>query len=189
LFGYDKKIVNELYVDFNDTNKLSTYILAEESQELCCGRYFAYAFEENEELIYAEWLLPMKLKRAEDNSVIDTAVKYDAHEQMKIHGTSPALTYYSPHNELVTLAHIHRPGDRRTSEYALHGHHYTHVFIAYVGERAFRTPAGATTGYIRITRFVLCRSVATRRTVCVEAKRAVIVLIANSLHQQQQVRC
>ena len=33
-------------------------------------------------------------------------------------------------SELLGIAHFHRPENRGTSEYAMHGHHYTHTFFA-----------------------------------------------------------
>jgi len=55
-------------------------------------------------------------------------------------------------------------------------------------ERAVRTPAGTTTRYFLIARFAIGgRYVAQRCTVCGEAKRAVIVLIANSFHRRADI--
>ncbi len=61
----------------------------------------------------------------------------------------------------------------------------------YVGEREKRASrsntVGATTQKIRIVLYALrWAGIAYQRTVCVEAKRAVIVLIANSLHQRKK---
>jgi len=66
-------------------------------------------------------------------------------------------------------------------------------YVAWRGakRRAVRTPAEATTRHIRIARlairWLLCR-VAQRCAVRVEVKRAIFVLVANSLRHQQQVR-
>jgi hypothetical protein len=46
-----------------------------------------------------------------------------------IHGTNGYMVPLSSSGELLGIAHFHRPEDRKSSEYALHGHHYTHVFF------------------------------------------------------------
>jgi hypothetical protein len=37
--------------------------------------------------------------------------------------------------ELLGIAHFHRPEHRKESNYALHGHHYTHAFFTIARER------------------------------------------------------
>jgi len=46
-----------------------------------------------------------------------------------IHGTNGYMIPLATTGELLGIAHFHRPEDRRPSEYALHGHHYTHAFF------------------------------------------------------------
>eukprot|EP00549_Striatella_unipunctata_P017093 CAMPEP_0118697340 /NCGR_PEP_ID=MMETSP0800-20121206/14435_1 /TAXON_ID=210618 ORGANISM="Striatella unipunctata, Strain CCMP2910" /NCGR_SAMPLE_ID=MMETSP0800 /ASSEMBLY_ACC=CAM_ASM_000638 /LENGTH=198 /DNA_ID=CAMNT_0006596727 /DNA_START=82 /DNA_END=678 /DNA_ORIENTATION=- len=46
-----------------------------------------------------------------------------------IHGTNGYMVPIpDSDNELLGIAHFHRPHKRTTSKYALHGHHYTHAF-------------------------------------------------------------
>jgi len=52
---------------------------------------------------------------------------------------------------------------------------------------AVRTPEGATPRHTRIARFAIKRRVAQQCTACVEAKRAIFVLEANSVRHQLQV--
>jgi len=46
-----------------------------------------------------------------------------------IHGTNGYMIPLTTTGELLGIAHFHRPEDRRPSQYALHGHHYTHAFF------------------------------------------------------------
>ena len=46
-----------------------------------------------------------------------------------IHGTNGYMVPLPSTGELLGIAHFHRPEDRKSSDHALHGHHYTHVFF------------------------------------------------------------
>lgn len=46
-----------------------------------------------------------------------------------IHGTNGYLVPLASTGELLGIAHFHRPEDRKKSDYALHGHHYTHALF------------------------------------------------------------
>ena len=46
-----------------------------------------------------------------------------------IHGTNGYLVPLPSSGELLGIAHFHRPENRKESNYALHGHHYTHSFF------------------------------------------------------------
>lgn len=46
-----------------------------------------------------------------------------------IHGTNGYLVPLPSSGELLGIAHFHRPEHRKESNYALHGHHYTHAFF------------------------------------------------------------
>ncbi|KAL7536481.1 hypothetical protein ACHAWF_005476 [Thalassiosira exigua] len=46
-----------------------------------------------------------------------------------IHGTNGYMVPLSSSGELFGIAHFHRPENRKSSQFALHGHHYTHVFF------------------------------------------------------------
>ena len=46
-----------------------------------------------------------------------------------IHGTNGYMVPLTSTGELMGIAHFHRPEHRKESEYALHGHHYTHAFF------------------------------------------------------------
>jgi hypothetical protein len=55
-----------------------------------------------------------------------------------IHGTNGFLIPLKQTSELLGIAHFHRPDKRDTSEYALHGHHYTHAFFTILHSREGR---------------------------------------------------
>lgn len=46
-----------------------------------------------------------------------------------IHGTNGYMVPLVSTGELMGIAHFHRPEHRKESEYALHGHHYTHALF------------------------------------------------------------
>ena len=46
-----------------------------------------------------------------------------------IHGTNGYMVPLPSTGELLGMAHFHRPENRRKSDFALHGHHYTHALF------------------------------------------------------------
>jgi len=96
---------------------------------------------------------------------------------------SVITTYYS-HNELVTQANALLSMLLLNLFIQLLG-----VHAQYVGEASepFEHAQGQPHGIFDAQFAIDRRHVATRRDICVEVKRAVIALVANSLHQQQQV--
>ncbi|KAL7443583.1 hypothetical protein ACHAXH_005953 [Discostella pseudostelligera] len=63
-----------------------------------------------------------------------------------IHGTNGYMIPLATTGELLGIAHFHRPEDRRPSEYALHGHHYTHAFFTIARDDAVTNGDNSTTG-------------------------------------------
>jgi len=51
-----------------------------------------------------------------------------------IHGTNGYMVPLPSTIELLGVAHFHRPEDRKSSEHALHGHHYTHALFTIARE-------------------------------------------------------
>ncbi|KAL9189648.1 hypothetical protein ACHAXT_009323 [Thalassiosira profunda] len=51
-----------------------------------------------------------------------------------IHGTNGYMVPLPSTGELLGIAHFHRPEDRKSSDFALHGHHYTHAFFTIARE-------------------------------------------------------
>lgn len=75
-------------------------------------------------------------KISSDKNVIDLMpVKEDVRRFLKgkkkshIHGTNGYMLPLHSSYELMGIAHFHRPEGRDSSEYAKHGHHYTHAFF------------------------------------------------------------
>ena len=52
-----------------------------------------------------------------------------------IHGTNGYMIPLPSTGELLGIAHFHRPEHRKESNYALHGHHYTHAFFTIAREQ------------------------------------------------------
>ena len=61
-----------------------------------------------------------------------------------IHGTNGYLVPLPSSGELLGIAHFHRPEHRKESNYALHGHHYTHAFFTIA--RQHRSESGGDVG-------------------------------------------
>lgn len=59
----------------------------------------------------------------------NTHRRLKAQPKSNIHGTNGYMIPLSTRGELLGIAHFHRPEHRSSSEYALHGHHYTHAFF------------------------------------------------------------
>lgn len=53
----------------------------------------------------------------------------DTTKKSHIHGTNAFMVPYGENNELLGMAHFHRPNDRNENVYARFGHHYTHAFF------------------------------------------------------------
>mmetsp|Transcript_15741 Transcript_15741/g.29692 ORF Transcript_15741/g.29692 Transcript_15741/m.29692 type:complete len:162 (-) Transcript_15741:2371-2856(-) len=50
-------------------------------------------------------------------------------KRSSIHGTNGYLVPLHSTNELLGMAHFHRPEHRQQSDFARHGHHYTHALF------------------------------------------------------------
>lgn len=65
----------------------------------------------------------------------------DNERSSHIHGTNGYMIPLHSTSELLGIGHFHRPEDRKTSKYAIHGHHYTHVLFT-IGRRRRNTQGG-----------------------------------------------
>merc|ERR1712157_425601 len=106
---------------FDDPNKV--YLNAEESIPLDGGRNFAM-FQRKQDLMALTWVDPVTVVTVgtKDKPINPKGKK------STIHGTNGMLVPTFNNTELLGIAHFHRPEDRKTSDYARHGHHYTHAF-------------------------------------------------------------
>jgi len=76
-------------------------------------------------------------KEKEDEVILHTNVertvphhrRLGSAKKSNIHGTNGYLVPLPSSGELLGIAHFHRPEHRKESNYALHGHHYTHAFF------------------------------------------------------------
>ena len=68
-----------------------------------------------------------------------------------VHGTNGYMVPLASTGELLGIAHFHRPENRKESDFALHGHHYTHAFFTIARK------AGENTGTINSRSFELKR--------------------------------
>jgi len=66
-------------------------------------------------------------------------------QKSNIHGTNGYMVPLPSTGELLGIAHFHRPEDRQSSNFALHGHHYTHVFFTIARQEASTSEAGVST--------------------------------------------
>ena len=137
----------------NTTPHLSVYIKASETITSCCGRNMAMISEKknktssDEELSNTEstaesilktitWVDPLTVNTVIDPTISNSQNENEQKNEKKkkilksdIHGTNGYMVPLYASNEYLGIAHFHRPENRDTSSYALHGHHYTHAFF------------------------------------------------------------
>jgi len=143
-FGYEDQIHNRVYFEKNqDDTGFVAFIKASETIKLCCGRNIALINEpkETEDIMQSPlkaltWVDPVTVVDV-DLSILATATTPARHRRVlgnlpksNIHGTNGYMVPLESTNEWLGIAHFHRPENSRdTSDYALHGHHYTHAFF------------------------------------------------------------
>ena len=69
-----------------------------------------------------------------------------------IHGTNGYMVPLTSTGELMGIAHFHRPENRKESEYALHGHHYTHAFFTIARQADTTTTTDGTSRPFKLKR-------------------------------------
>jgi len=122
-FGYTTQVLNRLYFD---SNLSIFFIKASESIALDGGRNFAMFESHEQKLMTLTWVDPLTVVPVDTNVTFKKRIKVKKKKRSNIHGTNGMLVPFQ--DELLGIAHFHRPGDRKTSDYARHGHHYTHAF-------------------------------------------------------------
>ena len=135
-FGYENQVQSMVHlektVDDQGKTTLKAFVKASETFTICCGRNIAFISENGDprddypSLKALTWIDPV--------TVIDVDPKGEdkqpaKKEKSNIHGTNGYMLPLHATNEYLGIAHFHRPEDRKESEYALHGHHYTHAFF------------------------------------------------------------
>ena len=140
-FGYDKQVLNPLHIS---TVSLSTpdqiLLKASETLSFCCGRNMALMTPTDHTLQSLTWVDPVTV--IDVHTVQNTAhdenhrrlLSQPAKKKSHIHGTNAFMVPYGrsskdDDDELLGMAHFHRPFDRNENEYARFGHHYTHAFF------------------------------------------------------------
>ena len=102
----------------------------------------------NPRLMALTWIDPVTVKDDIDLRGVDTALNSQQrrleenppllpqHRRLgtkpnksNIHGTNGYMVPLTSTGELLGIAHFHRPENRKESQFALHGHHYTHAFF------------------------------------------------------------
>mmetsp|Transcript_1444 Transcript_1444/g.3803 ORF Transcript_1444/g.3803 Transcript_1444/m.3803 type:complete len:349 (+) Transcript_1444:2028-3074(+) len=141
------QLLNPLALDIQPNGPgqvdLRARVEASKTVEVCCGGNIGFMSPPggDPDVIYAlVWITPMQITKIHLSTGV-SEVHLDLPEDQQgatqpkagdtaIHGTSGNLPYISETNEFIGLAHIHRPTNRKRSKYALHGHHYTHLYFA-----------------------------------------------------------
>lgn len=141
VFGYDRQVQNPLHFERDDTGgEVRAYVKASETFLICCGRNIAFLPQTSSlspSLLAMTWVDPLTIVDVTDNIYThNDTIKPTARRIMStphssgIHGTNGYLLPYGENEqELLGIAHFHRPEGRDSSEYARHGHHYTHAFF------------------------------------------------------------
>ncbi|KAL7506604.1 hypothetical protein ACHAXN_003853 [Cyclotella atomus] len=137
LFGYNDQIHNPVHFEYNTVSgALEAHVKASETVRVCCGRNIAL-ISQDDKLKALTWVDPVTVVDVPLDTLHSSRRLGEAsinHRRLKgkpkshIHGTNGYMIPL-PNGELLGIAHFHRPEDRKSSEYALHGHHYTHAFF------------------------------------------------------------
>jgi hypothetical protein len=135
---------------------LRVTIRASETLTFCCGRNMALITSSSTAAAEVDptrttlqaltWVDPVTVvdvhtvstdAETSDTNNIQTKKKHhhrrrlgtDDTKKSHIHGTNAFMVPYGENNELLGMAHFHRPNDRNENVYARFGHHYTHAFF------------------------------------------------------------
>jgi len=145
-FGFVTQLHNRLYFEKNGDGGMVVYMKASETVTSCCGRNMAMiSTDGNDTLLQTvTWVDPVTVEnvkvppRSNNNNNISDNNDHQQQQRRKlrkqrksdIHGTNGYMIPLDPaSNELLGIAHFHRPENRDTSLFSLHGHHYTHAFF------------------------------------------------------------
>lgn len=133
-YGYETQLFQQLHFEIEaDLTLKAAYVFSEETQKYKGGRNFAFFQVRAGDTLkkyYADWVLPPSFHPLESGAVLPVQ-RYDK-PKIKVHGTSSTLVYIQATDEMLTIPHVHRPPGRPgATDYALHGHHYTHLFVTF----------------------------------------------------------
>lgn len=136
-FGYDKQLHNRLRFGTTANGGLEVYVRASETVTSCCGRNMAMisspASDHDVPLRTVTWVDPFTVETVDAPSFgTEQRRRRLGREKKKksdVHGTNGYMVPFGDDDELLGIAHFHRPEHRAKSDYALHGHHYTHAFF------------------------------------------------------------
>jgi hypothetical protein len=137
-----EQIQNPIHLEKISDTEFKAVIKASESFSVCCGRNIAFISEvpsdkESGSLQTLTWVDPVTTEAVDHPSVgkrrlMDASyLDHGGRRRLgntkgsSIHGTNGYLIPLHGTNELLGVAHFHRPEHRKESDYAKHGHHYS----------------------------------------------------------------
>jgi len=134
-FGYVQQALNKVHID--DRNQ--PYVKASETKVLCCGRNMAMMSKPGQ-LMTLTWIDPMTVMNVDvkDPKQDFKDPKSNNPKKSHIHGTNGFMIPLTSTSEYLGIGHFHRPTNRDTSDYARHGHHYTHTFFTVSAEAPYK---------------------------------------------------
>jgi hypothetical protein len=136
-FGYDKQVLNPLHISID-----RVLFRASETLSFCCGRNMALMTPSDHTLQSLTWVDPVTVVDVHTvQNVTETHRRLVearlAIKKSHIHGTNAFMVPYGQ-DELLGMAHFHRPFNRDENAYARFGHHYTHAFFTITANTPFR---------------------------------------------------
>ncbi|KAI2508268.1 hypothetical protein MHU86_6197 [Fragilaria crotonensis] len=136
-FGYDRQVLNPLHISPDQV-----LIRASETLSFCCGRNMALMTPADHTLQSLTWVDPVTVIDVHTvQNVNETHRRLleagRANKKSHIHGTNAFMVPYGQ-DELLGMAHFHRPFNRDENVYARFGHHYTHAFFTISANTPFR---------------------------------------------------
>jgi hypothetical protein len=135
-FGYDKQVLNPIHITSSSSKKLESVTLkASETVTFCCGRNMALITTSLHQLKSLTWVDPVTVIDVDDGH--HRRLASSNQKKSHIHGTNAFMVPFGE-DELLGMAHFHRPPDRKANEYARFGHHYTHAFFTITAQPPHR---------------------------------------------------
>lgn len=145
-----EQVQNPIHFEKLSDTEFKATIKASETFTICCGRNIAFISEIpnrnaadglaiDRKLHALTWVDPVTTeevsypKITEIKGGVDTERRrLESKKRSSIHGTNGYLVPLHSTNELLGIAHFHRPEHRQQSDYARHGHHYSELeFIGF----------------------------------------------------------
>jgi len=125
-FGYEDQVHNKVHFEKKGDGDWEVYIKSNETVRVRPGRNMAMISDSGSlrTVFYIDPLIVVPLDEEVNKGKGPARGTPTSH----VHGTNGMMIPLATTGEFLGIGHFHRPSGRDTSDFARHGHHYTHVF-------------------------------------------------------------